>query len=111
MQPPIKRLRVSSYSKATTPLEQHFYGRFIRELIALRKAKGWTQERLNAELGIADGLIAKWETFQSLPGAFMLMTWCMALDARVTPIALKVENETCETDMEADALQLRRQRP
>lgn len=91
MNRPIERLRVSSYSKASTPLEQSFYGRFVAELVRLRKARGWTQEALEHELGVAAGLVAKWETFQSLPGAFMLMCWCMQLDCRLTTLAIEVE--------------------
>lgn len=108
MNRPIERLRVSSYSKASTPLEQSFYGRFVAELVRLRKERGWTQEHLEHELGVAAGLVAKWETFQSLPGAFMLMCWCMQLDCRLTTMALQVEeNEACQVPaakLEAEGL-------
>lgn len=111
---PITRLRISSYSKAASPLEQSFYGRFVTELVRMRKARGWTQEHLNGTLGIADGLVAKWETFQSLPGAFMLMTWCMALDARLTATAIQLADEEADSrcpDLEAEDVPLRRAAP
>jgi transcriptional regulator with XRE-family HTH domain len=110
---PIERLRLSSYSKASTPLEQSFYGRFIAELVRLRKERSWTQEDMEHELGVAGGLVAKWETFQSLPGAFMLMCWCMKLEVQLTTTALKVrdatdqEDNTCQlpiTDVETEML-------
>lgn len=110
---PIERLRLSSYSKATTPLEQSFYGRFIAELVRLRKERSWTQEDMEYALGVTPGLVAKWETFQSLPGAFMLMCWCMKLGVELTTIALQVNDaaeegtETCQlpvTDVETDML-------
>ena len=38
-----------------------------RRIMALRKAKGWTQEQLAAQLGISAQAVSKWENNVSCP--------------------------------------------
>ena len=42
-------------------------GTLGKRIMALRKAKGWTQEQLAAQLGISAQAVSKWERGLSLP--------------------------------------------
>lgn len=80
------RVNVSSYSRIPTEHERQFYGDLIRRLKSRREELGFSQRELDDRLGIADGIVAKWETFARLPSSFMLACWCGALKVTLIPI-------------------------
>lgn len=47
---------------------------FGKRLRALRKSRGWSQERLGFELGVTKATISKWESGQVLPRLDILLT-------------------------------------
>jgi len=63
--------------------EQEFYEGFVCSLAERRYALGWTQEQLNNRLGVADGLVAKWECLTKFPSALHLMLWANALRVEI----------------------------
>jgi transcriptional regulator with XRE-family HTH domain len=81
--PPLDRVRVSSYSRAPTNIERSFYAQLVDTLIARREELRLTQEDLDRMLGVSDGGVAKWESFTRLPGAFMFVCWCQALEVNL----------------------------
>jgi ribosome-binding protein aMBF1 (putative translation factor) len=83
---PHERLRVSSYSRVPSDAERVFYRDFIRRMINQRQRMGISQAELDYRLGIATGLVAKWETFARLPGTFMLLCWAEALNTVLVPV-------------------------
>lgn len=80
---PITRIILSSRSYVPTTEERLFYRDFISQLVARRKALRLTQEDLDRMLGVTDHQVAKWESLERLPGAFMLMCWLNALGAQL----------------------------
>jgi transcriptional regulator with XRE-family HTH domain len=83
-QAPIERCRVRRvHTREPTDLERTFYAGLVRQLVAARDLRGWSQEDLDQRLGVTDGQVAKWESFRRLPGAFMLMCWAVALGVSV----------------------------
>jgi DNA-binding XRE family transcriptional regulator len=81
-----ERVRLSSYSRVPTEFERQAYEDLIRRLTQWRHRQGLTQEDLDLTLGIAEGSIAKWESFSRLPGAFMFACWAAALKVTLVPI-------------------------
>jgi transcriptional regulator with XRE-family HTH domain len=78
---------VSAYSRTPSDIERDFYATLIAGLVARRIELGLTQEQLDHKLGLADGQTAKWEAFQRVPGAFMLMCWSQRLGLSLTAIS------------------------
>ncbi len=64
--------------------ESRYYGELIAKLVSLRKARGLSQSDMDHRLGVSEGMVAKWETGARLPGAFFLMCWGQALNAKIT---------------------------
>lgn len=89
---PIEKLRVSSYSRAPSDIERSYYGKLVARLAQRRNELQWTQEFLDHKLGVTEGLVAKWESFTRLPGAFMLMCWCNALHLSLVAIDYEITN-------------------
>lgn len=83
---PIERVRVSSYSREPSDIERGYYGELVASFAARRALLGLTQEKLDAILGVSDGQVAKWEAFQRLPGAFMLVCWANALELSLSAV-------------------------
>lgn len=83
------KLRTSSYSRPASTLERQAFEDIIRRLRTRRESLRVTQSHLEAELGVADGLVAKWETFARLPSAFMLVCWCNSLNVTLIPVCLE----------------------
>lgn len=45
-----------------------------------------TQEQLGDRLGVASGLVAKWEMIDRLPSLFMMACWASALNVTLVPV-------------------------
>lgn len=88
---PIKRTRVSSYSRTPSQIEQIFYGDMVLRLKHAREDMDMTQAQLDERLNVADGQVAKWESFERLPGAFMMVCWALALDVRILAVGFVPE--------------------
>lgn len=88
---PLGRVRVSSYSRAPTEVERWHYAAMIEQLSDRRQLMQLTQLQLDDMLGVADGLVAKWESFQRLPGAFMLVCWSSALGLSLSAVHHETE--------------------
>ena len=54
-----------------------------KRIMALRKAKGWTQEQLAAQLGISAQAVSKWENDVSCPDISTLPALAALLGVRV----------------------------
>lgn len=59
----------------------------MKDLVALRKKRGLTQEELNFILGVADYLLAKWEVGIRNPTCLNLFCWAEALNADLVVVA------------------------
>ena len=62
---------------------ERFMDRLVQELRRRREAKGISQEALNDRIGVADCLVAKWETGQKRPSPRYVWLWAEALDAEL----------------------------
>ena len=60
-------------------------GRFIA---ACRKAGGWTQNEIAAQLGVSDKAVSKWETGKSLPDYPLLLPLCSLLKITLNELLL-----------------------
>ena len=58
-------------------------GTLGKRIMALRKAKGWTQEQLAAQLGISAQAVSKWENDVSCPDISTLPALAALLGVRV----------------------------
>jgi len=63
---------------------QAFGNMLIPQLIIRRKELGLTQKTLGEMLGVADDLVAKWETGARKPSGFLLFCWADALGCNLT---------------------------
>jgi DNA-binding transcriptional regulator YiaG len=82
-QSPIDRIVASSRSHVPSDAERDYWRELIESLSARRRALGMSQATLDARLGVADHQVAKWESYQRLPGAFMMMCWASSLGVRI----------------------------
>jgi len=51
----------------------------IPQLVERRKSLGIAQADLDLEIGVANGLVAKWEVGMRKPSGFLLHCWAQAL--------------------------------
>lgn len=89
---PIDQIRVTSYSRPASAIERSYYGQLISAFRDKRKTLGLTQEQLDQRLNLAEGQIAKWESFARLPGAFMLVCWGNALGLSILATAVEFKS-------------------
>ena len=69
-------------------------GTLGKRIMALRKAKGWTQEQLAAQLGISAQAVSKWENDVSCPDISTLPALAALLGVRVdTLLGVPVEKQ------------------
>jgi transcriptional regulator with XRE-family HTH domain len=65
------------------PQLTRFAVELIAQLTARRKHLGYTQNQLCEKIGIADGLIGKWETGLRKPSSFLFFCWVDALQCDI----------------------------
>lgn len=69
--------------KYSRKLRNDFLTPVVNKLIDIRLEQRVSQEELNYRLGIADNLVAKWESGHRTPSTFNLHCWANALDAKL----------------------------
>ncbi len=80
--------KVSKAPKVATLAEPaDFDPRFVQALLdqlqARRQAIGLSSRELDGVLGVADGLVSKWECGEKTPSLAMLVLWCQTLGCRL----------------------------
>lgn len=76
------------------PTRTDFLNNLSKHLATLRQMKGWTQDKLNYRLGIADRLMNKWECGDKTPSGFNLYCWADALGEQL--ITMPKDTVYCE---------------
>ena len=64
----------------STPAQIAFYEKLIEQFRARREELGITQSELAGQMGISDGLVAKWESGARTPNSYSLACWALALE-------------------------------
>ena len=93
---PFNGLRVTAYSREATETERSFYGHIVQRLAKRRVELGLTQEELDTQLGVSEGQVAKWESFQRLPGPFLFVCWALELGVSLSVERNKRHHHTDE---------------
>lgn len=83
-----RQFKPLAQSRPVTSEERAHYAALLEQLREARRKSGMSQAALDDEIGVSEGLVAKWEIGDRLPGAFFLMCWCKALGVR-----LKIEKD------------------
>jgi len=60
-----------------------FEAEFIQQLIDRREKLGYSQRLLNESIGVAEGLVGKWESGARSPSGYLLFCWAEALKCEV----------------------------
>lgn len=60
-----------------------FETQFIQQLIERRHQLNLSQRYVNESIGVAEGLLAKWETGLRSPSGYLLFCWAEALQCRI----------------------------
>ncbi len=68
-------------------LRTDYLSKVVNQLIDIRLEKRLSLEALNYKLGVADNLVAKWESGHRTPNTFNLYCWAKALDAEMIIVA------------------------
>ena len=79
----ITKLVASARGYIPSANERAEWRQLVEALAARRRALGMSQNELDARLGLSDGYVAKWESYQRLPGAFMMHCWTCALGSKL----------------------------
>ena len=61
----------------------NFEADFIKQLIMRRHQLNLSQRFVNESIGVAEGLLAKWETGLRSPSGYLLFCWAEALQCRI----------------------------
>lgn len=77
---------------------------FGKYLATLRKAKGWTQEKLAEQIHVSNKTISKWETGVGLPDIRMLEPLAEALGVTVLELIKSKETKEMNTDEIEDTI-------
>ncbi|MSA72036.1 ATP-binding cassette domain-containing protein [Holdemania massiliensis] len=82
-------------------MDQVKIGRFIA---ACRKAGGWTQSEIAAQLGVSDKAVSKWETGKSLPDYPLLLPLCSLLKITLNELLLAERISDAEYKEKSDQI-------
>lgn len=82
-------------------MDQVKIGRFIA---ACRKAGGWTQNEIAAQLGVSDKAVSKWETGKSLPDYPLLLPLCSLLKITLNELLLAERINDAEYKEKSDQI-------
>ncbi len=72
------------------------------KIYELRKAKGFSQERLGEILGVSGQAVSKWEKADSLPDITIIPDLCMALEVtsdELLGVSTAIKNKNCMDDL------------
>lgn len=84
------------HAREPSELERSFYGQVVEQLAQERRRRGWTQPELDARLNVTEGQVAKWESFQRLPGPFLFVCWALELGVSLSVERAKHHHHTDE---------------
>ena len=68
---------------ANKALGEQFHNQVIPQFVALRKALGISQLEMDEILGVAKGLVSKWECGIRKPSGWLFCCWAEALGAEI----------------------------
>jgi len=77
--------------KVPEHLRQDFLAEMVKQLVARRKELGLSGLAVDARVGSAEYLTAKWECGMRSPSAFMLQCWARALGCRWALVPIEEE--------------------
>jgi transcriptional regulator with XRE-family HTH domain len=69
-----------------------FHKQIIPQFVDARKAKGISQLEMDEILGVAKGLVSKWECGIRKPSGWLFCCWADALDMQIT-LTKKVQKQ------------------
>lgn len=84
-----KATRVSTISRPASAVERTSYLTLVAQLALARVRLGLSQNQLDVVLGVTIGQVAKWEALDRVPGPFLMVCWCNALELRLEPVDVK----------------------
>jgi len=73
-------------------LGKRFFTKIIPQFVEARNRKGITQANLDDILGVAKGLVSKWEVGIRKPSGYLFCCWADALDCDIILELRKDEN-------------------
>lgn len=65
-------------------LGKKFYKEIIPQFVAAREKLGYTQATVDEILGVARGLVSKWEVGIRKPSGYLFCCWADALGCQIT---------------------------
>lgn len=69
---------------ANKSLGEHFHNQVIPQFVSLRKKRNISQLEMDDILGVAKGLVSKWECGIRKPSGWLFCCWAEALGAKIT---------------------------
>jgi DNA-binding transcriptional regulator YiaG len=69
---------------ANKSLGEHFHNQVIPQFVSLRKKQNIFQLEMDEILGVAKGLVSKWECGIRKPSGWLFCCWAEALGAEIT---------------------------
>jgi len=70
-----------------------FHNTVIPQFVVARKSKGISQLEMDEVLGVAKGLVSKWECGIRKPSGWLFCCWADALDMKITLTPKKMLND------------------
>ena len=61
-----------------------YHEQLIPQIVAARKKKGISQLEMDEILGVAKGLVSKWEVGIRRPSGYLFCCWADSLDMKIT---------------------------
>lgn len=87
----------NGWLKITDQMRQDFLRTMVAQLVARRKELGLTGLDVDAKIGCAEHLVAKWECGMRAPSAFNLMCWAEALGCQWVLVPVPKHNKAEES--------------
>ena len=69
---------------ANKSIGEHFHNQVIPQFVSLRKKQNISQLEMDEILGVAKGLVSKWECGIRKPSGWLFCCWAEALGAEIT---------------------------
>ena len=75
-------------------LGEQFHNQVIPQFVAIRKQMGISQLEMDEILGVAKGLVSKWECGIRKPSGWLFCCWAEALNAEILVKPKEVKNDS-----------------
>ena len=75
-------------------LGEQFHNQVIPQFVAIRKQMGISQLEMDEILGVAKGLVSKWECGIRKPSGWLFCCWAEALDAEIVIKKKEVKHDS-----------------